>query len=292
MTPIDDELRIALHERASTVSPTTDAFVGIERRAKGIRRRRLAGAVAGSALALAAVAVAVPTISGALDGDGGSTGRFAVQPTVAPSAAGSPSPASSTSPQGATLQNWPYVGMNTVADGANRIDMVQKMSQALAARWPGAQVTLQTLHPLYGGISSSDQLVLVAAGKVTGNPQAPKVVAAAWVKPTNGSAALVGLHDISADAAQVSVFVPAPGTPRDGTAVVVSQPGTGQVMLQKPGGTWQPVNTVEGRYATFGLTMPPAGQVVPQIMVLDGDGNMDHPLYQGPIGRGLTFPDI
>ena len=292
MTPIDDELRITLHERAQHVSPTSDAFRGIERRAKKIRRQRVAGAVTGAALALAAVAVAVPTISGALDGDQASPGSFAVQPTVAPHESGSPSPAESAVPQGAALQSWPYVGMNTVADGANRIDMLQKMSQALAARWPGAQVTLENLHPLYGGISSTDQLILVAAGRVTGNPQAPTMVAAAWVKPTSGSAALVGLHDIAPDAAQVSAFVPAPGTPRTGTAVVVSQPGTGQVMLQEPGGTWQPVTTVEGRYATFALTMPPAGQVVPQIMVLDGDGNMDHPLYQGPIGRGLTFPDI
>ena len=62
MSPLDDELHDALHGRAATIVPPPDPMAGIERRAKGIRRRRLAASVAGGALALSAVAVAVPAL--------------------------------------------------------------------------------------------------------------------------------------------------------------------------------------------------------------------------------------
>jgi hypothetical protein len=310
MTPIDDELRTTLRDRAAQVPTSPDPLAGIERRARGIRRHRLAAAATGGVLALAAIAVAVPTISWSLDADKPAPGSFAVQPTdtvaprdtaspaTSPNASASPTWTSTAPPQVPTVETWTYAGMNTIADGANRIDMLQKMSQALAAHWPGAQVTLEKLRPLYGVISSSDQLILVAAGEVTGNPQAPAMVAAAWVKSPNAPATLVGLHDIDAEAGQVSVFVPAAGQPgsgsRDGTAIVVGRAGTGEIDLKTPGGSWRPAarDLVDGRIAAFPVTMPAAGQVVPQIRVLDGDGNLGTPLYEGPIGRGVTFPDI
>ena len=63
MSPIDDELRAALHGRAATLAPSPDPLAGIQRRAGRIRRNRAVTAVLGSALAVAAIAVAVPAVT-------------------------------------------------------------------------------------------------------------------------------------------------------------------------------------------------------------------------------------
>lgn len=62
MSPIDDELRTALHRRATAVPPSPDPLAGIERRAGRMRRNRIAASVAGSVLAVAAVATGVPLL--------------------------------------------------------------------------------------------------------------------------------------------------------------------------------------------------------------------------------------
>lgn len=82
MSPLDDQLRNALHGRADTLPPSPDPLAGIEARARGIRRRRVAAAVAGAALAVTAVAVVVPSLVT------GSTG-------VKPGPLASPGPSSS-----------------------------------------------------------------------------------------------------------------------------------------------------------------------------------------------------
>ena len=62
MSPLDDQLRAAMHARADDLTPSPDPLAGIESRARGIRRRRLAASVAGAALAVSAIAVAVPAL--------------------------------------------------------------------------------------------------------------------------------------------------------------------------------------------------------------------------------------
>ena len=86
MSPIDDELRTALQRRATGVAPSPDPLAGIERRAGRMRRNRVAASVAGTVLAVAAVATAVPLLSGAPAPD-------APPVATAPSAAPTPSAA-------------------------------------------------------------------------------------------------------------------------------------------------------------------------------------------------------
>ena len=57
MAPLDEELRAALRTRADALAPSPDPLAGIERRARSIRRRRIAASVAGAALAVSAIAV-------------------------------------------------------------------------------------------------------------------------------------------------------------------------------------------------------------------------------------------
>ena len=64
MSPLDHELRAALTSRAVTLTPAVDPLAGIEARAGQLRRRKLAGSVAGTALAVALVAVGVPAAIG------------------------------------------------------------------------------------------------------------------------------------------------------------------------------------------------------------------------------------
>ena len=63
MSPLDDELRQALQGRAAVLLPAADPLSGIERRAGRIRRTRAATAVAGSALAVAALALVGPVLT-------------------------------------------------------------------------------------------------------------------------------------------------------------------------------------------------------------------------------------
>ena len=63
MSPIDDELRATLHGRAAVLAPSPDPLAGIERRARQMRRTRTTAAVLGSALAVAAISLAVPALS-------------------------------------------------------------------------------------------------------------------------------------------------------------------------------------------------------------------------------------
>ena len=62
MSPLDDELRSALHSRAAGVAASPDPLAGVERRARTMRRNRVAASVAGSALAVAAIAAVVPAL--------------------------------------------------------------------------------------------------------------------------------------------------------------------------------------------------------------------------------------
>ena len=59
MSPIDRELEKTFARRAETMSPPADLYAGVERRATRIRRQRT-GAVAGAALTILALVIAVP----------------------------------------------------------------------------------------------------------------------------------------------------------------------------------------------------------------------------------------
>lgn len=62
MSPLDDELRATLRSRADVLTPSPDPLAGIESRAHGIRRRRTIASVVGAAMAVAVIAVAVPSV--------------------------------------------------------------------------------------------------------------------------------------------------------------------------------------------------------------------------------------
>lgn len=159
MTPLDDELHDALHQRAATIDPPTDPMAGIELRARGLRRRRLAATVAGGALVIVAVAVAVPALlPGRLDG---SAPPVTSQPTLS-SSSYELDPSAPWAPRGNELPAQTH----------------QAFQQAWTAKHPGS-----TFSPLFSQVYESSQqqeAVFVSNGPggarygfVTGTPSAP-----------------------------------------------------------------------------------------------------------------------
>ncbi|HWG93575.1 MAG TPA: hypothetical protein VNU66_05040, partial [Mycobacteriales bacterium] len=69
MSPIDDELRTAFSSRTDGVGLSPDFFSGVERRAKRLRRQRVAATVAGSALAVSALGLGGPLVASSLTRD-------------------------------------------------------------------------------------------------------------------------------------------------------------------------------------------------------------------------------
>ena len=103
MSPLDDELRAALSGRARALSPAPDPLAGIERRARQLRRNRVAAAVAGSALAVASVAAVVPALQSA-------TSTLPDAPSVA---SAEPSPEQNLTARPANALDWDSPGFAT-----------------------------------------------------------------------------------------------------------------------------------------------------------------------------------
>ena len=156
MSPLDDELRAALHRRATAVPPSPDPLAGVERRATRIRRNRLAASVAGSALAVAAVATAVPLLGG----------------SPAPSR---DAPLADRGPSGpATLhaldpdRPWDYRGISPDRLGRGTVETVRR--ELAAAR--GVDPAAVELDPLFGQVDEpSGQVELVYVAQVDGEPR-------------------------------------------------------------------------------------------------------------------------
>ncbi len=154
MTPIDDELRAALQGRASALAPSPDPLAGIERRAKRIQRTRLGAAVAASALAVTAIAVAVPTLQ-----DATSSGPDAPQFATTP-----PSPSPSASPYALDpARPWAYRGDDLSLLGPGTLATIET---ELGVKRGASDVELT---PLWGQVyEPSQQFTLVYLAEVDG----------------------------------------------------------------------------------------------------------------------------
>lgn len=118
MSPIDDELRAALHGRASALAPSPDPLAGIERRAKRIQRNRIGAAVAASALAVSAIAVAVPALQSATS-SGPNVPNVAASPTAEPESTATTYPLDPQAP-------WAYRGADLELLGPGTLDTIER----------------------------------------------------------------------------------------------------------------------------------------------------------------------
>ena len=256
MTPIDDELRNLLHSRADVLSPAADPLHGIEQRARRMRRNRIAASVAGTALTVAALAIGATAVLPDR-GDGDSTQYASPQP----SASAQPSPtlsAAALDPQ----HPWAYRGDSSLL-GNGTLDTIRR---EWAVKHPGT-----TLTPLYGYVyepSATTEIVFVSTSQGSDR----------WgiAKSTESGPEFVVDQALAYGATVLMAALPGDEVPR---LLVLAAPSTGDIAYAADGLAFQSVPMPEagvGFHALEGDTSRDA------VRVLDGDGNLDKPVFQGP----------
>jgi hypothetical protein len=259
MTPLDDELRRTLTSRAAALAPAPDPLAGIEARASRIRRLRVTAAVAGAAAVVAAVALAVP----GLVPDRTTT----VTPGTTPSASAPPTVAA----RPGNLLDWGMRGRDPVSP--DTLDMRHRFAQQL-----GRPEAATSYSPLY-----VDQVDGVSF-----------TFGQAWFEGDD-QAYTVG-YAVGPD--NVPQFFVGPVTPKDpwGLAfvangmqtyqllVVVPRPATGQVLYSPHAtGAFEPAPQWPAYAHGVALIHRDLQASDDRLQVLDGNGDLDHPLYEGPV---------
>ncbi|MCW2572931.1 MAG: hypothetical protein JWO88_2989 [Frankiales bacterium] len=257
--PLDDELRSLLHARADVLSPAPDPLAGIERRANRMRRNRVAASVAGTALAVAAIAVAVPSLvpgrHGAASQLGGST------PT--PSAVASPSTARTYGPNELDPAHpWDYRGDQAALANGN----LDTLRRDWDATHPGA-----VLSPLFGQVDAASKQPEIVF--VSHSPTEDR-----WGMSTTSESGTKFLVDkpFPADSSVLMAALSGDAVPR---LVVVAGPATGDMSYAVDGVSW---HTVVGSVQGVAFVPLQGDTSRDAVRVLDGNGDMDHPVFEGP----------
>jgi hypothetical protein len=255
MSPLDDQLRRAMHARADVLAPSPDPLAGIESRARRMKRRRVAATMAGAALAVAAIAVVVPS----LGGPGTKTSQLATQGPTA-----SPTPAVLAAPPN-LLSSWPQRGV--LADGPSQHDLLVRFAQARSR-------PVDTAHyrALYTGRTAGGVRYTYGQAWFTGDPGASDVGYATG--GTNGSDFFLGPATPPRPQVLAYLVTGQPGTTTD-LLVVIPAPRTTQVLYDSGTGTFRPVS---GTPATDGVVLvdrafSAAGGGSDRLQLLTGNGD-------------------
>jgi hypothetical protein len=251
MSPIDDELRAVLHGRAVVLVPSPDPLAGIERRARRMRRNRAAAAVAGSALAVAAIALAVPTLL-----------PEAAPRLQTPAASTAPSPVPSPATAPAAYDRdapWAYRG-GPALDPQDLATFTREWATTMGV---GADEVVFT--PLYGEVhepSARFRFVYVAYVEAT------ETMEYGLAMSSEAGPQFLSRNALDRDTA--ALVVPVPGDGEFLSLLVVAAPGT-KALQYAPDGTSFRAMTVKA---------PGVG-----IDAVDGDGALDRVRVLGADGR-------
>lgn len=277
MSPIDHELEQVLASHADDLAPCGDLLEGVEREARGIRRRR--GVLTGAAaLSVLAIAVAVPLATrGAGSSDPGL--GFATQ---GPSAASTPSAEPSRSPAGQPFADlgWPPRGP--------RADDGPLANRALAALLhsfdAGHKPDETGVKMLWAG-SLPDGRVVAAMQTAEVRGQEQKLFATFYVEGADASdGRIVHRTEVTAinpqstqvgdGPRQLSAYIDG----AEDCVVIIGAPGTGQLEFSTDGRRYTTVETVDG----VGIIAVTKGEdrAAYRVRVYDGNGVV---AYDGPI---------
>ncbi|HVE64827.1 MAG TPA: hypothetical protein VNB94_13635 [Mycobacteriales bacterium] len=270
MSPLDRELQRTLAQRASSLTPPGDLLDGVEREARGIRRRRNS-LVGTAALSVLAIAIAVPlAMRNAESGDRDPGTGFATAPPSAAPSTQAPSPAT---PQRSRLQ-WGFRGADSVGEVAGRANQA----------WTLDHPATESYHPLYSGtlpdrrrievfeaVESTRSFAVFYVEDADGSSgrivQGLEVVDRNPQRPAQGKQSLTRLP-------QVSAYVDGP----QDFVVIIGAPTTGQLEFSTDGRRYTTVATAEGT----GIVAVTKGEdrAAYRVRVFDGDGVA---VYDGPI---------
>jgi hypothetical protein len=258
MSPIDNHLRDTLSQYAGDVSDDVDRFAAVERRARALHRRRVAWASGATAVVLAG------GVLGGLSLTGNDPDTVQIPPVTQGSETPTPEPSGSEAPPAvdeSQYLDWPYRHDNCC---------------------PAGELAYLDKHSLWGGVVGDALVVIGQQADEAGN-----VRAHAWVTENGSTYELEGAPLKPAVTNEVSFVLPGGAYP---WVLVIGAPTTGQIEYAADGTTFEPVDPAEMHdgWALFKRT----GDENDRIRVLDGNGDLDHPLYEGPIDTGPSEPDV
>jgi hypothetical protein len=265
MSPLDDELRSALTSRTGTLTLSPDFFTGVERRARRMRRNRVVASVAGSALAVAALAVGGPLVASSLT----STANGPLDQATTPSEAPTPEPPSfDANPFGLDPADpWEYRGDDAVLGNGNL--------ETFTREW-GVQHAFDegdvTFTPLYGELfepSGAVTVVFLAEGPDLG----PR-----WGVVQSSESGPAFLLDVPLLEGTTALPAALPGD-EVARLLVVAAPQVGEIEYAADGVEYAPMESLAAGVAITPLEGDPQSD---RIRVLDGDGDLDDPVYEGP----------
>ncbi len=256
MSPLDDELRTLLGQRAADIAPSPDPLAGIESRARRIRRNRIAASLTGAALAVAVVAAVVPSVLPDKLADGGST-QFADDDA--------PDRASEIPPSGLDPANpWPYRGNpSLISDGA---------VQALRDAWAAANHPESQISPLVGlenKSSKETEIAFVSTAKGVNTFAVATTSISGWQV----------LYQAPFTAGETALMAALPGDEVPRLMVVASPRTIGDLSYASDGSSFA---TANGPFPGVAFVPLEGDTSKDAVRVLDGNGDLDKPLFLGP----------
>jgi hypothetical protein len=267
LTPLDDELRRTLSARAGTVAPSPDPLAGLESRARGMRRRRTALSVGGAVAVVAAVAFAVPV----LNPDDGSELQLGTTPTPAVSA--SPTPTAVAVQRPDNVLSWPTRG--DADQGPSVHDLGVAFTRAMD-RSDGAEVEYRALF------TARTDGVRYTMGQAWFAGEAVAYSVSYSIGPDNVPQFFVG-PATPANPWGLAFLVTGFGNTDHDLLVVVPRPGTGQVLYDdNASGAFRPApmpSALDG----VALVERDLQASNDRLETLDGNGDLDHPIFEGPV---------
>jgi hypothetical protein len=262
MSPIDDELRALLHSRADVLAASPDPLGGIERRAGRMRRNRVAASVAGAALAVSAVALAVPALS---PFNGGGTTQYATSPSPAVSPSGVAQPDPALDPQ----HPWAYRGDPALIAGNELVTLRAEWS----ALRPGT-----TLTPLFGHVyepSGQTEVAFLSTGDQD-----------RWGIATSSEGGWTFPFTAPLPGPSVAMMAQLPGD-EVSRLLILAAPSTGDISYAADGTSYKTVPMVVPGVAFQALEGDTSQAMV---RILDGNGDLNRAVFEGVVPP-VTPPD-
>lgn len=276
MSTISDEMRTAMQCRAAQLQPAPGLLEAVERRASRIRRQRIAAACAGTTLTVAAVVGLAPTVQS----------TFTPRPApIVDYAAPAPSPAGEPDVEFGTTM----VDDHRRSAAAGTLDVLQPWE----LRGEQALVNDSTLAAIRDQHAARNDLqaeqvkahVLFATDQATSGPllvylahPAGDISSARWGVFTPGTDGGQVLHEAALTPDTTALIAALPGRSAP-LLLVLAAPSTGQISYDPGSGTFAALSSAWPGVALVELQGDTSRDAV---QVLDGNGDLDAPLFQGP----------
>jgi hypothetical protein len=233
-------------------------MAGIERRAGRIRRHRMAASVAGAALTVAAIAIAVPSLVPDRDGAVGPGSSTTATPSAPAAGDYGPNELDPAHP-------WAYRSHQNVLGNGN----LETLRREWQVKHPGAE-----LAPLYGHVYEPQEQSEIAFVSHAADEDR-------WGVALSSEAGFIFSVDELLPPHATVLMTPLRSYQEPTRLLIIAGPATGQIAYAADGSTFQDVPSDYG-LPGIGYAALDGDTSHDAVRVLDGNGNMDNPVYLGP----------